>query len=115
TPARRRARVRRPPLPPVAVELTAVRDLDLVDPGRWPQALDLLTRPPLRSALTEPTRVRLADGSHADVPSYTAWWVRRHVTLGGRRPSDLRVADADPLLAGLYDPAGRPGPAGAGP
>ncbi len=104
-----------PPLPPVAVELAAVRDLDLVDSGRWPQALDLLTRPPLRAALTEPTRVRLADGRHADVPPYTAWWVRRHVTLGGRRPSDLRVADADPLLAGLYDPVGAAAAAGDGP
>ena len=96
------------PLPPVALEVAAVRDLDLVDPGRWPQALTLLTRPPLRAALTEPTRVRLPDGRHADVPSYTAWWLRRHVTLGGRRPSDLRVPDGDPLLAGLYDPFGAP-------
>ena len=97
-----------PSLPPVAVEFTAVRDLDLVDPDRWPLALDLLTRPPLRAALTESTRVRLPDGRHADVPSYTAWWLRRHVTLGGQYPSDLRVPDADPLLAGLYDVAGRP-------
>jgi hypothetical protein len=104
-----------PPLPPVAVEFAAVRDLDLVGPDRWPQALDLLTRPPLRAALTEPTRVRLPDGRHADVPSYTAWWLRRHVTLSGRHPSDLRVPDADPLLAGLYDPAGGPGEAGADP
>jgi hypothetical protein len=104
-----------PPLPPVAVEFAAVRDLDLVDPGRWPQALDLLIRPPLRAALIEPTRVRLPDGRHADVPSYTAWWLRRHVTLGGRRPADLRVPDAAPLLAGLYDVAGLPGDADADP
>jgi hypothetical protein len=104
-----------PPLPPVAVELTAVRDLDLVDSGRWPQALELLARPPLRSALTGPTRVRLPDGRHADVPSYTAWWARRHVTLGGLRLSDLRAPDADPLLAGLYDPAGVAEAAGADP
>jgi antitoxin (DNA-binding transcriptional repressor) of toxin-antitoxin stability system len=104
-----------PPLPPVAVEFTAVRDLDLVDKDRWPQALDLLTRPPLRAAFIEPTRVLLPDGGHADVPSYTAWWLRRNVTLGGRRPSDLRVADADQLLAGLYDPVGVPGAAGAEP
>jgi hypothetical protein len=89
-------------LPPVAIEVVAVRDLDLVDPDRWPQALDLLTRPPLRAALTEPTRVRLPGGGHADIPSYTVWWLRQHVTLGGRRPSDLRTADADQLLAGLY-------------
>ena len=104
-----------PSLPPVAVEFTAVRDLDLVDPDRWPQALDLLTRPPLRAALTEPTRVRLPDGRHADVPSYTAWWLRRRATFGGRHPSDLRVPDADPLLAGLYDVAGLPGEADADP
>ncbi|HEY0937527.1 MAG TPA: hypothetical protein VGD91_27785 [Trebonia sp.] len=94
------------PLPPAAVEFTAVRDLDLVDPDRWPQALALLTQPPLRAALTEPTRVRLPDGRYAAVPSYTAWWLRRHVTLGGRRPSDLRLPNADPLLAGLYDAVG---------
>jgi hypothetical protein len=104
-----------PPLPPVAVELTAVRDLDLVDEDRWPLALDLLTRPPLRAALIEPTRVLLPGGGHADVPSYTAWWLRRNVTLGGRHPSALRVAGADPLLAGLYDPVGAPGAADADP
>jgi hypothetical protein len=103
-----------PPLPPVAVEFTAVRDLELVDPERWPEALELLTRMPLRAALTEPTRVRLPGGRHADVPSYTAWWLRRHVTLGGRRPSDLRAPDADPLLAALYDPVGIAGEADAG-
>jgi hypothetical protein len=82
-----------------------VRDLELVDPDRWPLALELLAEPPLRAALAEPVRVRLADGRHADVPSYTAWWLRRHLVLGGRRLSDLRAADADPLLAGLYDEA----------
>jgi len=104
-----------PPLPPVALEVAAVSDLDLVDPDRWPQALTLLIRPPLRAALTEPTRVRLPDGRHADVPSYTAWWLRRHATLGGRRPSDLRVPDEDPLLGGLYDPFGVPADSGADP
>ena len=94
------------PLPPTAAEFTAVRDLDLVDPERWPQALDLLSRPPLRAALTEQVRVRLPLGGAADVPSYTAWWLREHVLLGGRHPSGLRLADADPLLAGLYDVAG---------
>ena len=93
-------------LPPVAVEVTAVRDLNLVAADRWPQALELLTGPPLRAALTEPARVRLPDGRHADVPSYTAWWLRRHVTLGGRRPAGLRGPDADRLLDGLYDAIG---------
>jgi hypothetical protein len=102
-----RDRLRQPAgLPPVAVEVTAVRDLDLVAADRWPLALELLTGPPLRAALTEPARVRLADGRHEDVPSYTAWWLRRHVRLGGRRPAELRAPDADPLLDGLYDAIG---------
>jgi len=92
-------------VPPVALEVLAVRDLELVDPDRWPRALELLARPPLRAALVQQTRVRLADGRHADVPSYTSWWLRRHLVLGGRRPAELRTADADPLLAGLYDEA----------
>jgi hypothetical protein len=96
------------PLPPVAVELVAVRDLDLVDSGRWPQALELLTRPPLRAALTEPVRVLRPDGRYTDVPGYTAWWLRRHLVLGGHRPGDLRLAGSDPLLAGLYDVAAAP-------
>ena len=97
-------------LPPVAFEVTAVRDLDLVDPNRWARALELLARPPLRSALVDRTRVRLADGRHADVPSYTAWWLRRNLVLDGHRPGDLRGPDSDPLLAGLYDPMGSAGP-----
>ncbi len=96
------------PLPPVADEFIAVRDLDLVDPGRWAQALELLTRPPLRAALTGPARLRLPDGRSADVPSYTAWWLRRHLVLAGRRPGDLRLPGSDPLLAGLYDEIGAP-------
>jgi len=48
------------------------------------------------------------------VPSYTAWWLRRHVVLGGRRPADLRAPDSDPLLAGLYDTADNAGSQHAG-
>ncbi len=95
-------------LPPVAPEVRAVRDLELVDPQRWPRARELLAAPPRRAALVEPTRVLLADGRHADVPSYTAWWLRHHPVLGGRRPTDVRVAGTDPLLAGLYDEADLP-------
>jgi hypothetical protein len=100
-----RARSRAADVPPFAPEVVAVRDLEFVDPVRWPRAMELLARPPLRAALTEPTRVLLGDGRHADVPSYTAWWLRRHLTVGGRRPAELRTVDADPLLAGLYDEA----------
>lgn len=37
--------------------------------------------------------------------SYTAWWLRDHPVLDGRRPAGLRSAGGDPLLAGLYTPA----------
>jgi hypothetical protein len=89
--------------PPVAARVLAVRDLELVDPPRWPRALELLATPSLRAALVEPVRVLLADGRHTDVPSYTAWWLRRHPVLSGHRPTDVRAAGTDPLLAGLYD------------
>ncbi|RVU21471.1 molecular chaperone Hsp90 [Streptomyces antnestii] len=93
------------PVPPVATELVAVRDLDLVDDDHWPQALALLSRPPLRDALTQPVRVLLPDGTHEIVRPYTAWWLRDHPVLDGRRPAGLRAAGGDPLLAGLYDAA----------
>ncbi|CAM5300131.1 hypothetical protein STANM309S_04304 [Streptomyces tanashiensis] len=93
------------PVPPVATEIVAVRDLDLVDDDAWPQALALLARPPLRDALTQPVRVLLPDGTTETVRSYTAWWLRDHPVLDGRRPAGLRAAGSDPLLAGLYDSA----------
>ncbi|MFC5954639.1 sacsin N-terminal ATP-binding-like domain-containing protein [Streptomyces pratens] len=93
------------PVPPVATELVAVRDLDLVDDDQWPRALALLARPPLRDALTQPVRVLLPDGTHETVRPYTAWWLRGHPVLGGRRPAGLRAAGSDPLLHGLYDEA----------
>ncbi|UNZ18710.1 molecular chaperone Hsp90 [Streptomyces sp. 891-h] len=92
-------------VPPVAVEFVAVRDLDLVDDAHWPQALAMLARPPLRDALTAPVRVRLGDGTVTDVRPYTAWWLRGHPVLDGRRPAGLRAAGADPLLRGLYEEA----------
>ncbi|WP_371548432.1 molecular chaperone Hsp90 [Streptomyces sp. NBC_00554] len=93
------------PVPPVATEIVAVRDLDLVDDERWPQALALLSRPPLRDALTQPVRLLLPDGTHETVRPYTAWWLRGHPVLDGRRPAGLRSAGGDPLLHGLYDAA----------
>ncbi|MFE1574889.1 sacsin N-terminal ATP-binding-like domain-containing protein [Streptomyces fradiae] len=91
------------PVPPVATEVVAVRDLDLVDDDAWPRALALLSRPPLRDALTQPVRVLLPDGTTETVRSYTAWWLRDHPVLDGRRPAGLRAAGADPLLEGLYE------------
>ncbi|MER5935396.1 molecular chaperone Hsp90 [Streptomyces sp. NPDC002054] len=93
------------PVPPVATELVAVRDLDLVDDDRWPQALALLAQPPLRDALTQPVRVLLPDGTTESVRPYTAWWLRDHPVLDGRRPAGLRAAGGDPLLEGLYTSA----------
>ncbi|MFF4156180.1 sacsin N-terminal ATP-binding-like domain-containing protein [Streptomyces sp. NPDC001678] len=93
------------PVPPVATEIVAVRDLDLVDDDAWPQALALLSRPPLRDALTTPMRILLPDGTTESVRPYTAWWLRGHPVLDGRRPAGLRVAGGDPLLEGLYEAA----------
>ncbi|MET9897812.1 molecular chaperone Hsp90 [Streptomyces sp. NPDC006446] len=93
------------PVPPVATEIVAVRDLDLVDDERWPQALALLAQPPLRDAITQQVRVLLPDGTHEIVRPYTAWWLRGHPVLDGRRPAGLRAAGGDPLLRGLYDEA----------
>nr|WP_244217021.1 molecular chaperone Hsp90 [Streptomyces carpinensis] len=93
------------PVPPVATEIVAVRDLDLVDDDQWPRALTLLARPPLRDALIQPVRILLPDGTHEVVRPYTAWWLRGNPVLGGRRPAGLRAAGSDPLLRGLYDEA----------
>lgn len=90
-------------VPPVATELIAVRDLDLVDDDAWPQALAMLSRPPLRDAITQPVRVLLPDGTTESVRPYAAWWLRDHPVLDGRRPVGLRSAGGDPLLAGLYE------------
>jgi len=84
-------------VPPVVPEFVAVRDLELV--AGWPAALALLTRPPLRAAL-HPLRVK-----GVEVPSYTAWWLSGHPVLDGRRPRELRLPGADPLLQGLYGDA----------
>ncbi|MFF6959099.1 sacsin N-terminal ATP-binding-like domain-containing protein [Streptomyces sp. NPDC008317] len=92
-------------VPPVATEVIGVRDLDLVDDDAWPQALALLSRPPLRDAITAPVRVLLPDGTTDSVRPYAAWWLRDHPVLDGRRPVGLRAAGGDPLLAGLYDEA----------
>ncbi|WP_432926717.1 sacsin N-terminal ATP-binding-like domain-containing protein [Microbispora sp. CA-135349] len=88
-------------VPPVVREFTAVRDLEYV--ADWPNALALLSRPPLRAAL-RPMRVIVA-GQTVEVPSYTAWWLSRHPVLGGRKPTELRLPAGDPLLFGLYGEA----------
>ncbi|WP_059006099.1 sacsin N-terminal ATP-binding-like domain-containing protein [Streptomyces specialis] len=94
------------PLPPVAAEVVAVRDLELVDDGQWPRVLSLLSRPPFREALTTPLRVRMPDGGVERARSYTAWWLRGAPVLDGRRPAGPRSAGGGPLLGGLYEGAG---------
>ncbi|MCI3241314.1 sacsin N-terminal ATP-binding-like domain-containing protein [Streptomyces spinosisporus] len=93
------------PVPPVATELIAVRDLELVDDDKWPQALAQLAQPPLRDALTQQVRILLPDGTHEVVRPYTAWWLRGHPVIDGRRPAGLLASGGDPLLRGLYDEA----------
>ncbi|MFI0711791.1 sacsin N-terminal ATP-binding-like domain-containing protein [Streptomyces inhibens] len=93
------------PVPPVVTELVAVRDLDLVDDDAWPRVLEMLSQPPLRDALTAPVRVLLPDGTTESVRPYTAWWLRGHPVLDGRRPAGLRAEGGDSLLAGLYESA----------
>jgi hypothetical protein len=65
-------------------ELLAVRDLDLVRADRWPQVVGhLASSPVLRRALTEPVHVVGPDGGRRAVTSYTAWWLRRELSLVG--------------------------------
>jgi hypothetical protein len=94
-----------PAVPPVAAELLALRDLDLVDDDAWPQALAMLAQPPLRSAVVDKVRLLLPDGGIAEVVPYAAWWLRDHPVLDGRAPAGLRAAGGDKLLRGLYDEA----------
>jgi hypothetical protein len=93
-------------LPPTFPAFVAVRDLDLVAEGRWPAAVALIAADPaLRAAVVEPLRVLLGDGRSLLVPSYTAWWLRTHPVLAGRRPDQLRAAGTGQALAGLLDEA----------
>ncbi len=76
-------------------ELTAVRDLDLVDDGEWPEALRLLLADPA-------TRPLLADRD-----GYTAWWLRLHAHIDGiqlglmRHPDDILFTGLLPQLPGF--------------
>jgi hypothetical protein len=86
-------------------ELTAVRDLDVVREDAWPQALRLLSGDrSLRTALVQPARlseVGQVERRAATVPSYTAWWIRRHVRVEGRPLTSYADPDAPSDLAAL--------------
>ncbi|OAK54937.1 ATP-binding protein [Rhodococcoides kyotonense] len=75
--------------------LIAVRDLDLVDDERWPDALSQLVE-------ERTTRDLLADRG-----GYTAWWLRRHAVIDGHRLGHYR-APSDLTFAGLLDPLDHP-------
>ena len=64
-----------------------VRDLDLVRPDAWPQALELL-------------------GDR--MTPYAVWWLRRHPVLDGERPDRLRRKGSALLLAGLVEESDHP-------
>jgi len=90
-------------LPPMLLELRAVRDLDLVRGDAWPRVLAVLADDPeLRATVVEPVRAMLADGRRVDLTSYTAWWLRGHALLDGHPPTSCVAAGAAEL-AGLYD------------
>ena len=75
--------------------IEAVRDLDLVDEDRWPQALSLLVESPATRALLTDRR------------GYTAWWLRSNAELGGEVLGLLR-APGDRTFEGLLDAAEHP-------
>jgi hypothetical protein len=77
-------------LSPGAEPGLVVRDLDLVRSDAWDEALALLDREGL---------LRL---------DYVRWWLSSHPVLDGHRPVDVRTADGDPLLEGLFDLASSP-------
>jgi hypothetical protein len=73
---------------------TALADLDLIDPDRWPAALELIGRDRDARAALMPTASGL---------SYSGWWLSRHAVIDGRAPVDWRLPDAEDLI-GLYEP-----------
>ena len=60
-------------------DLEAVADLDAVADDAWPAFLARLARDPAaRAALLAPVRGQ-GGARSGDAPSYTAWWLRRHL------------------------------------
>jgi hypothetical protein len=88
-------------------ELTAIRDLDWITDDAWPRVLELFgTDPGLRRALVGQVRVVGPDDRALGVPSYAAWWIRDRVLLDDGEPLAGRAdPEAEPILAGLLDPA----------
>ncbi|MGC5249102.1 sacsin N-terminal ATP-binding-like domain-containing protein [Gordonia sp. DT219] len=74
---------------------SAVRDLDLVDPDRWPTALSLIVG-------DESSAQALGDRG-----GYTAWWLRHFAEVDGLLLGEYR-APSDMSLAGVLDPLDHP-------
>ncbi|MBJ7288017.1 hypothetical protein [Williamsia sp.] len=76
-------------------QMTAVRDLDLVDPDRWHRALSVLVDDQaIAATLTDRT-------------GYTAWWLRTFAEIDGSPLGHLRAPD-DVEKSGLLDPIDHP-------
>jgi hypothetical protein len=87
-------------------EVSAVRDLDWIADDAWPQALALLgSSPILRRALVRSVRLIGPDDRPAGAPSYTSWWVRRHVLLDDGPLAGRADPEADRVLATFLDTA----------
>jgi hypothetical protein len=85
----------------IAGELLAVQDLDAVRSGEWAQVVRALAdAPSTRPAVVHDVRLRDRHGRGRDVPSYTAWWLRRELGLDARCDPG-----GDPALVALLDPA----------
>jgi hypothetical protein len=86
---------------PIAGAVVAVRDLDVLRPDAWADAVRAIAaEPATRPALVQPVRVRDERGRGGDVAPYTSWWLRRELGL------DARVdPGGDPVLVALLDPA----------
>lgn len=70
--------------------IVAVRDLDLVDDSKWPEALTTLATDPKTHAALQ------------DRQGYTAWWLRTHAQVDGDRLGSFR-APSDRTFEGLLD------------
>ncbi|MGV9669898.1 sacsin N-terminal ATP-binding-like domain-containing protein [Gordonia sp. NPDC003504] len=75
--------------------ICAVRDLDLVDPDKWPAALTLLA--------TDPDIAATLD----DRAGYTAWWLRNFAEIDGLLLGEYRAA-SDTSLDGVLDQLDHP-------
>ena len=82
-------------LPDAPEKLSAVRDLDLIEDRRWPEALTMM-------ATDERIRPLLADRT-----GYTAWWLRRHAEIDGLLLGEYR-SPSDDVLENIIDPLDHP-------